>query len=145
VSAARVVPGERACLYYPFALVETDSLRPHEQVDEAHLRRLTEEIRRDGVLYRPVLVDRQSLVILDGHHRVLALRHLGCRFAPAYLVDYDDARIQVWPRRRDVPVSKSSVIQTGTSGRLYPPKTSRHVFPEEPAARPMPLAALGSL
>ncbi|MGE5486001.1 MAG: ParB N-terminal domain-containing protein [Ignavibacteriales bacterium] len=127
---------------YRFALVEARTLMPHEEVDEGHLRELTEEIRRDGVLRQPVVVDARSGVILDGHHRVRALKGLGCTLIPAYLVDYSDAGIVVWPRRAEIPVSKESVVRTGLSGRPYPPKTSRHEWPCAPVACPVSLSSL---
>jgi len=130
---------------FPFALVETEALWPHEQVDQEHFRRLLEDIRGDGVLFRPVLVDRRSLVILDGHHRVSALRRMGCRLTPAYLVDYADGSIEVFPRRRDIPVTKEDVIRMGLLGTLYPPQTSRHVLSVVLAPRPVRLADLGRL
>jgi len=89
-----------------------------------------------------VVVDRVSFVILDGHHRVLALQRLGCGLIPAYLVDYSDPGIVVWPRRREIPVSKESVIASGLCGRLYPPKTSRHEWAYPLNERPVPLALL---
>jgi len=42
------------------------------------------------------------MVILDGHHRVSALRLLGCALTPVYLVDYEHPSIKVtrWRHRR---------------------------------------------
>ncbi len=128
-----------------FALLKVDSLLIHEQVDATHLAVLTARLLDDGEVRQPVIVDRESRVILDGHHRVTALRGLGCTLVPAYLVDYADPGIKVMPRRPEIPVSKVSVVETGLSGHPYPPKTSRHVFPFEPAAKPVPLSALRPL
>jgi len=128
----------RAC----FALIEGGALLPHEQVEEERLTRLLEEIGQDGYLREPVLVDHRSLVILDGHHRVRALLGLGCRLVPAYLVDYGSEAIEVWPRREDIPVDKAAVVERGTSGRLWPPRTSRHVLRQALKPRPVGLALL---
>ncbi|NPV70099.1 MAG: hypothetical protein HPY55_05575 [Firmicutes bacterium] len=54
------VPQVVGTVHYAFALVESAALRAHEQVDERHLADLAEEIERDGVLRRPVVVDRAS-------------------------------------------------------------------------------------
>jgi len=128
-----------------FCLLELARLRSHEQVDESALRALAAEIQRDGRLLQPVIVDAESLVILDGHHRVSALRDLGCRLVPAYLVDYGDPAITVGSWRAETPpVSKDDVVQAGYLGRPFPPKTSRHCFgPTPPAERPVALEALG--
>ena len=110
------------------ALVPIDSLRPHEQVIEEHVVELLEDIRSRGVLIRPILVDAKTLIVLDGHHRVEALRRLGARWVPAVLVDYDDdscVRVGSW--RPGWRVSKGLVRAAGLSGKLLPPRTSRHI------------------
>lgn len=125
-----------------FGFLELSALLGHEQTLPGYLAQLTEEIRQDGELRQPIIVDRHSLVILDGHHRAAALKSLGCGLIPVYLVDYFHPAISVLPRRPDLPVTKEAVVRTGLSGKPYPPKTSRHVFPDSPPARPTPLDAL---
>ena len=132
---------QRAVIYH-FALVDARRLTAHEEVDEDHLVELTAEILRDGILRQPVLVDSESGVILDGHHRVRALKTLGCSLIPAYLVDYLDSGIEVWPRRPGIPVDKEGVVKAGLSGLPYPPKTTRHEWPLPPEARPVSLSSL---
>jgi len=76
-------------------LVELDRLRLHEEADPDVLFPLLRQIEGDGVLWSPVIVDRETLVVLDGTHRVTALRMLGCRYACAFLVDYREPEIGV--------------------------------------------------
>jgi hypothetical protein len=133
------------CCAFTFCLVSTQGLLSHEETDGALLRELEREIRRDGVLREPVVVDGGSLVILDGHHRVSVLRNMGCALVPAYLVDYSDPGISVGPWRPDATVTKEEVILAGRTGRRYPPKTSRHEFPGLPGARPVALGVLAKL
>lgn len=85
------------------ALVESDRLLLHEETIPSSLSMLKDRIKRDGVLKTPVIVDRDSLVILDGMHRVKALRELGCRYTCACLVDYADPEIKLdrWCRTVD--------------------------------------------
>ncbi|MCR4397562.1 MAG: ParB N-terminal domain-containing protein [Firmicutes bacterium] len=128
---------------YRFALLEIDRLRPHEQVDERRLEELQKEIDRDGVVRQPIMVESQSMVILDGHHRVRALARLGCTVVPSYLVDYSDPGVAVYPRRPGIPVDKESVVRIGLGGTPYPPRTSRHVWARAPHPRPVALALLG--
>lgn len=111
-----------------FALVELERLRSHEQTRPGPLARLVEEIRGDGFVRKPVLVDAEHFVILDGHHRVEALRILGCRRVPVYLVDYDDDAIGLttWPEAVVKAVTKREVIERGLRGDPFPPKTTRH-------------------
>jgi len=109
------------------------------------LQELLETIWRDGVLRQPVIVDRASMVILDGHHRVSAMRRLGCPLIPAYLVDYSDPSIVVHARRADIPVDKERVVRTGLGGIPYPPLTSKHEWPSVPDCCPVALADLRNL
>lgn len=130
---------------FSFALLEATALLPHEQIEGERLVRLTRTISRDGYLRQPVLVDRSSLVILDGHHRVGALAILGYAIVPAYLVDYRGTRVRVRSRRAGVAVDKDGVVERGTGRRPYPPRTSRHVFDEVPPPRPIDLELLATL
>jgi hypothetical protein len=72
-------------------------------------------------------------VILDGHHRYEALKSLGCTRIPVFLVDYDDPTITLttWPNATVASVTKAEVVDRGTRGELYPPKTTRHKLPRD--------------
>jgi len=84
-------------------LVELEGLNLHEEVDPGVLRRLLREIEEDEALWCPVIVDRESMVVLDGTHRVNALRTLGCKYVCAYFVDYSDPEIGVERWFRGIP------------------------------------------
>jgi len=72
-----------------------EKLHIHEEVIPNILRKLTEEIRADGYLRHPVIVDLKTLVVLDGMHRLAAIKNLGCRFIPVCLVDYGNPHILI--------------------------------------------------
>jgi len=76
-------------------LEEVEKLHIHEEVIPDILHKLTEEIRADGYVKHPVIVDLKTLVVLDGMHRLAAIENLGCRFIPVCLVDYDNPHILV--------------------------------------------------
>lgn len=109
-------------------LIEIDRLRAHELVERDRVEKLKEELRRSGVLVRPILVDEKNLIVIDGHHRVQALRELGCKLVPALLVDYENSNICVVPWRDCDKVTKEDVVRAGLTGKLLPPKTSKHVI-----------------
>lgn len=115
---------------YP-SLSAIEDLLPHEEVSAHHLEELLALLREDGIIHHPIIVDRASRVILDGHHRWNAVRILKLRLVPVYFVDIADPLIVVEPFRPDVPVSKSLVIETGKSRVLLPWKTTRHVYGTE--------------
>ena len=129
-----------------FDLIDPRLLRPHEEIDPGRLDDLVEEIRSSGRFYPPVLVDRDTRVILDGHHRWHAASRLGLTLLPCYTVSYfDDPTIRIMSRRPEITVTKQSVIDMAMSGRTYPHKTTRHMYdlPEwiEPVALSRLLAA----
>lgn len=108
-------------------LVELQKLREHEEVKPELLKRLFEEIVRDGLIKKPILVDRKYFIILDGHHRYNVLKRLGAKYVPAVLVDYEDEEIILETWRRGIHLSKEDVVETALKGKKFPPKTTRHV------------------
>jgi len=126
-----------------FRLLAITSLVPHEHHDHQEAQAIADDIRRDGEIRAPILVDRQRRIILDGHHRFAALSGiLKVRRAPCYLIDYDGADISVSSWRQEVSVSKQDVIAAAASGNLLPEKTSRHEVRLETPPRPTALSRL---
>ena len=70
-------------------------LKIHEEIVPELLRELVQDIRSSGEVKDPVIADPSTGVILDGMHRVAALRELGCRYIPACMVDYRSPKIGV--------------------------------------------------
>ncbi|ABM81404.1 ParB N-terminal domain-containing protein [Hyperthermus butylicus] len=118
--------GRQRLEYYELKLVEISRLKPHEKVVESHVERLIDEIRSSGVLMRPILVERKHYIILDGHHRVEALKRLGAKLVPAILLDYGSPCVTVTSWRPCITVTKDDVIRAALTRKLFPPKTSRH-------------------
>jgi hypothetical protein len=86
-------------------LVEIDlrpigSVLPHEETINELSSRLAEQIRADGFQRDPIIVDRENHVVLDGMHRLRALRDLGARHIVCHLVDYSspEIRLERWAR-----------------------------------------------
>jgi len=81
--------------YGVVALVDINRLHDHEEINKGHLAELTEKIKQDGHLKEPIIVDKSTWVVLDGHHRFFALKNLGCKRIAALVVDYFNPNIQV--------------------------------------------------
>lgn len=109
-------------------LVELRRLRAHEEVDFNHLKELKKEIASDRILKFAVAVDKDTNIILDGHHRFSALKELGCKRIPAVFVDLNSLQIEVNSFRNDRKVTKEMVVNAGLSGNRFPPKTSKHII-----------------
>ncbi len=113
-----------------FELLDIDLLHCHEEIRPELLEQIMEEIREDGYVKKPILVADKAWVILDGHHRYEALRRLGCRRVPCYVIDYfsDVVDLTLWPTAKEKNVKKQDVVERGRAGLLYTPKTTRHTI-----------------
>ena len=105
--------------------IEIRKLNPHEQIIEENLEELLASLKVEKRLKEPIIVDEETKVILDGHHRAKAFSLLGLEEIPCKLVDYSSDDITVEPNRNG-NVSKEEVIEKGLSEELFPPKTSKH-------------------
>lgn len=120
---------EPSKLHLRTCIVETSLLAPHEDVDRKHLDLIEEDIAKSNYVKYPLVVDVRTFIVLDGHHRLEALKELGFRYAPVFFVDYAESYVDVYPFRKDIKVSKSSVVSKVLVERsLYPHKTTRHVY-----------------
>ncbi|MBP72258.1 MAG: transcriptional regulator [Euryarchaeota archaeon] len=125
-------------------LVETVSLRGHEEVIPDNLETRTSKMLRKG-FYKPIIVDRGSMVILDGHHKWNAAKSLGLARVPVILVDYlvdEGVLVDVWPDCGRESITKTEVLEMGVSGDVFPPKTSRHTLPFKIPSISIPLSDL---
>ncbi|MCI4330146.1 MAG: ParB N-terminal domain-containing protein [Thermoplasmata archaeon] len=128
-----------------FELVDIDRLKVHERIRPDHLASLLADMRRDGFVADPIWVARGSYVVLNGHHRLAALRELGARKVPAWMVDYDSESVLLDRWTPGPPLSKQEVEARASAGQPFPPKTTKHTV-----AVPLPehrtlLADLGVL
>ncbi|KUO40169.1 MAG: hypothetical protein APZ16_07080 [Candidatus Hadarchaeum yellowstonense] len=85
----------------------------HEEIIPRMLDQLILDIKQNNEVRNPLIVDRNTSVVLDGMHRVAALQRLGCRYLPVCLVDYSSPRIQVgcWYRVIQDWVSDSFLLE----------------------------------
>jgi len=119
-----------------------NSLRFHEQVDEARTEKLLRAIVRDRVLRKPVVVDRRTRMVLDGHHRCHVFLRLGIPTIPCYMVDYFDEAITVTFRRPEMKnrLLKEIIMRNAVQGRLFPHKTTKHRLVNRPVVnKPLPI------
>ncbi len=108
--------------------IRIEELREHEEIRPHYLEELKNEIVSDGILKMPIAVDRKTFIILDGHHRLHALKRIGCKRIPAILVDYHSPDIEVIPWREGEKITKEMIVDTALSGKRMAPKTSKHMI-----------------
>lgn len=85
-------------------ILPVDSLRPHEEIIPYSLQKLRESMLSMGRLVDPLIVDKKSLVVIDGNHRKAVLDMIKCPNAACQLIDYMNPEISIggW-----FPVSKT--------------------------------------
>jgi len=110
------------------AFLKLEELKEHEEIRPDYLEELKNEILSDGILKMPIAVDKNTYIILDGHHRLHALKKIGCKKIPVVLVDYQSPEIKVIAWREGESISKEIVIHTALMGGRMPPKTSKHMI-----------------
>lgn len=110
-----------------YSIVEIKKLKEHEEVNGKDLEVLKKKIATDRVFTTPIVVDKNTNVILDGHYRFNVLKALGCSKIPVIMVDYKAPEIKVLPWREGDNVTKDMVIKAAFTGKKLLPKTSKHM------------------
>lgn len=125
-------------------LIAIDKIRSHERTFSRRVECLVRAIKMEGIIRRPIIVDKQSFIVLDGHHRVEALRRLGAIRVPAYLVDCQSSQVRVYLRRKylSMKMIKQAVLYCGMTGMEFPVKTTRHLIQNRPGIKNISLAVL---
>ncbi len=115
-------------------LVPLAWLKAHEEIKEKNRDKLLEMTKRWDGYTKPLIVDRATGSILDGHHRHSVGVLLGLKRVPAICLDYltdDRIEVDVWPGCGLESITKADVIEMSLSPDVYPPKTSRHRIADE--------------
>lgn len=107
---------------------EIEELKEHEEIRPDYLEALKNEIQSDGILKMPICIDKKTCIILDGHHRLQALKRIGCKKIPVVMVDYQSPEIKVIPWREGETITKEKIIDTALSGGRMRSKTSKHMI-----------------
>jgi len=99
-------------LTFQIKLVELGKLHIHEEIIPKLLGSMVDEIKSNGMLRHPIITDMNTLVVLDGMHRVAALKKIKCRYVPACLVDYDSPKVKVgcWYRTISRKASTNALL-----------------------------------
>ena len=126
-------------------LVPLEVLRPHEQILPKKVDQLEKMTHRWNAYTKPLLIDRATGTILDGHHRYQVALRLELLCVPCVLIDYledDLIELDIWPNCGRDEVTKNEVIQAALSGNLFTPKTSRHRLSDHLPPIAVPLSRL---
>lgn len=112
-------------------LVDINFLRPHEDIDEANLTSLTEKIHKNGAWDTPIIIDKESGIIMDGHHRYNFALTSGLSRVPCYEMSYSSEKVRVYDWKTGLPFAYQQIFKSVESGKIFPSKTTRHDFSEQ--------------
>jgi L-serine kinase (ADP) len=66
-------------------IISNSLIKPHETIRLHHAYKILDQIRQDGFVKQPLIVEKNTMILLDGHHRFYALKELGLSSSPVYL------------------------------------------------------------
>lgn len=109
------------------SIIDIDKLLPHEEVIVERKNKLVKYLESgDTIIIPSIICCKDSLMIIDGHHRYFAIKELGISKIAVTLIDYKSENI----RTNDVDylqVDKNALIKAAKSKlKLFPPKTTKH-------------------
>jgi len=122
------------------SLIDPKTLRHIEGFSAKRVAWLKKKVLSEGLWTKPLCVEREHLLVMDGQHRMEVALALGLSVVPCLLFDYDD--VEVWSLRHTEEVTRELVVQRSLGENIYPYKTAKHGFPIEVPAIEMPLESL---
>lgn len=127
---------------YELALVRVSKIIETEEHIPERVVWLLDKIQSEGVWRVPLVLDKQSYGIMDGHHRFNVALKLGLRNVPAIMISYNDSRVKVESWRDDFVVNKQVVMEYITQKKKFPHKTTRHIINPHPEEIEIPISLL---
>ncbi|SEP50523.1 ParB-like nuclease domain-containing protein [Methylobacterium sp. ap11] len=112
------------------SLIPPRLLRPTEETVRGRIGEVIALILTEQAWTQPICVERDTLAVLDGHHRLAAAIQLGLARVPVRLYAYATVPLASW--RPGIVPTRGEVLRRALAGHLYPPKTTRHRFAPEP-------------
>ncbi len=109
--------------------VAVERLRHIEGHSDDRVNWLEDKIRSDGVWSKPLAIDADHDLVLDGQHRMEVAKRLGLKWVPA--VRYSYADLEIWSLRPGVSFDWRMVTRRALADDPYPYKTVKHRFPYE--------------
>ena len=88
---------------------------------------LTRKVLAEGMWTKPVAVDEDHDLVLDGQHRMEVAKRLGLKWVPAIRYVYAD--VDVWSLRPNHEFDWKLVTERALADQPYPYKTVKHRFP----------------
>ncbi|BCH60792.1 hypothetical protein RvVAR0630_34160 [Agrobacterium vitis] len=111
------------------SFVNVDDILPTEEHDVDLAKSISVEIFTKGIWTEPVLLLKEPLYVLDGHHRLAASIFLKFWRIPAFLVDKEDPYLCLGSWKPCCSITMESFLKRAATRVLYPQKTTRFSHP----------------
>lgn len=129
-------------MVYGIIKIPLDQIKSHEEHIIERKNKLLEYLNENDYFVLPsMILDAHDFVILDGHHRLNILKDLGKKEEYVILLNYKCESIISHETNN---ITKKEIIEAGLSGKLLPPKSSKHIFIDSEYAK-RPLVSLSVL
>jgi hypothetical protein len=124
--------------------VDIESLICHEEVVEDRLESFINYLNtlEGDILISSIIVCNETKIIVDGHHRYHALKQFGIKRIPVTFIKYNSPEIKAY---YDDRILKSEILEIVNTGKLLPPKSSKHVIYDKDKKIYMPILLLSSM
>ena len=131
-----------------------NKLLPHEKINPAHVKKVKELIQKEEFFNNPIIIDKKTKLIIDGHHRYHSALEFGIKFVPVFEINYNQPRIKVFKKNiKGIQFSKHFVLQKAKKSELLDCKATCHAFVSRkkilmtveeaiPRSKPIPLSRL---
>ena len=110
-------------------LIDPSALRHIEGFSARRVRWLRDKVVSEGRWTKPIVLDDEYNLVLDGQHRMEVALELGLKLVPAVRFSY--AEVEVWSLRPQYTFTWKEVVDRAIAGDIYPYKTVKHRFPTE--------------
>ncbi len=105
-----------------------DDLLPHEEIIPKRLEEMKHQIQSEQAIDYPIIIDKNTGVIIDGHHRYTTCLEMGLPMIPVLEIDYFSDNVWIEPFRIWEQITKQEVIRYAQSRKRFPPKTTKHCY-----------------
>lgn len=109
-----------------FELIEIKNIFPIEHYIVERKDILKKKILQEKFWTKPIIIDKNNNLLMDGHHRFQVAKELSFKKLPAVKIDYNT--IEIWSLRNNEKVSKEIVKERALSNNIFPNKTVKHAF-----------------
>jgi hypothetical protein len=95
---------------FKLAIVALDEIRPHEKTIRPLVELIKGDIKGTGYQRDPVLADSKTHLVLDGMHRIKALKLLGAKYVVCAEYDYSDDSVKLDRWLRTIVKPNSNLV-----------------------------------